>query len=138
VHDTVFVLRRALSLLVGLVVTTTAAAAVVPLNERSNGSTVRVHVGDTVVVTLVANASTGYAWKFTSTGGRVLHVVSARYVPPPTKPGHPLVGAPGKFVARLSVRNAGRAKLALAYVRHTHPATPPARRFAVTIAGSRG
>src|SRR5512146_1606293 len=110
-----------------------AFAAVVPIGQRANGTTVRVHVGDTLVIRLSANASTGYAWRFTSAGAPVLRVVSSRYVPAKSK----LVGAPGTFVARVAVRTVGRRTLALAYRRHTSPPTPAARLFQVKIVARR-
>jgi predicted secreted protein len=123
-----------LALLVAFVAASAAAAAVVPLGERSNGTTVRVRVGDVLVIRLSANASTGYAWTFTSTGGPVAPVVSSRYVPAKSR----LVGAGGTFVARLAVRAVGHGTLALAYRRTTRPPTPAARTFRVKVVARRG
>lgn len=109
-----------------------AAAATVNIGPGANGTTIRVHTGDRLVVTLPANASTGYSWSVVSKRTPVVRLVSARYVAPKTA----LLGAPGRFVARFTVRTAGRTTLRLAYARHTHPATPPARRFAVTLVAS--
>lgn len=109
-----------------------SAGSVVRLTAAASGTTVRVHVGDTIVLSLAANASTGYSWRVTSRAPRVLRLLSARYVPPrATSP--PLVGAPGTYVARFAVAHAGRGTLALAYARTTHPATPPAKRFSAQI-----
>ena len=120
-------------LLAGSAVSASALSGwTVRLNQSANGTTKRVHVGDTLILTLSANASTGYAWTFKSTGTPILRLLSARYVPPPQTP-TPRLGAPGTFVARLAVRRTGRTTVALAYLRHTHPATPAARRFKVTI-----
>jgi len=110
-----------------------AAAPVVTLTEHANRTTVAVHVGDRLVVRLPANASTGYEWRFTSTGGPLLRLLSARYLPAPRKAGPPIVGAPGTFIAQLAVQRIGRSALTLAYLRDTHPPTPPAQRFTVTI-----
>jgi predicted secreted protein len=110
------------------------AAEVIALDAKANGKTVRAHVGDRIVLTLEANASTGYAWSAVSSGAPVLRLDSARYVPG-SKPG--LVGAPGRYVARFTVRAAGRARIELVYERHTQPKTPPAARFAVTIVSTR-
>jgi predicted secreted protein len=55
-----------------------AVGAVVSLTEHANGKTVHARVGDTIALRLPANATTGYFWTFTPTGGRVLHVVSSR------------------------------------------------------------
>ena len=118
-----------------LLATAATAGAVVRLTEAANGTTVRVHVHETVVLTLPANASTGYAWRITARAATVLRLLSARYVPAKaTNP--PLVGAPGTYVARFAVVRSGRGTLSLAYVRATHPPTPPATRFSVRIVAS--
>lgn len=92
-----------------------------------------VKVRDTLVITLPANASTGYSWRFKSQGGSLLKLLSARYVPAASKAGPPRLGAPGKFVARLAVRSPGRASVSLVYARQTSPPSTPAGRFAVTV-----
>lgn len=104
------------------------SAAVIPLGAASNGKTVRAHVGDVLVVTLAANASTGYGWHVARTGAPVLKAVSTRYTEP--KRAKPIVGAPGTYTARVAVRAAGRARLVLVYRRSTGPA---ARTWAVTV-----
>jgi inhibitor of cysteine peptidase len=106
-----------------------AGAAVIKLGTSANAKTLHVHVGDRLVLTLPANSSTGYSWSIVQSGAPALHLVSASYMD--GRPGVP--GAPGSYVARFTVRSAGRGKLSLTYVRHTHPATPPAARFAVSI-----
>lgn len=115
------------------VTTPQAGARVVPVTEQANGTTLRMRVGDSVVLTLEANMTTGYAWSFVARGHPVLSVVSARYLPPHSGPGHPILGAGGVFVSRLAVVRTGRCTVALAYLRHTRTATSPARRFRVTI-----
>jgi predicted secreted protein len=130
----VWIRSLCLVLVVACVAATAAVAAVVPLGERANGTTVRVRVGDVLVIRLPANASTGYAWAFTSTGRPVVRVVSSRYVPAKSR----LVGAPGTFVARIAVRAVGRRTLALAYRRTTRPPTPAARTFRVQVVARHG
>lgn len=122
-----------LVLLLACGVAAPALAAVIRLGERANGTTVRVRVGDTLVIRLSANASTGYAWRFTSTGAPMLRVVSSRYVPAKST----LVGAPGTFIARVVVRTVGRRTLALAYRRQTRPPTKAARLFRVKVVARR-
>jgi predicted secreted protein len=106
-----------------------ASLAVVHLGAGANGKTVRVRVGGDVVLRLPANASTGYAWTFRARGAPVPRLLGSRYAPGASG----LIGAPGSFVARFAVRGRGRAAVSLVYARDTHPATPPARRFRVTI-----
>jgi predicted secreted protein len=107
-----------------------AGAAVINLGAAANARTLDVHVGDRLVLRLPANESTGYSWSIVEGGAPTLHLVSTNYVN-----GNPggVPGASGSYVAHFTVRSAGRGKLSLVYVRHTHPATPPASRFAATI-----
>ena len=123
------VLSGSAVLSVALALTASASAAVIKLDAHVNGKTVRVHVGDRIVLTLKANASTGYRWRLVSRGVPVLRLDSARYVPGSKE----VLGSPGTYVARFTVRAAGRAKIRLVYVRQTQPPTPPAELFALTV-----
>lgn len=116
--------------LLALVLASAARAAVIGVGASADGKTLRAHVGDRIVVTLKANASTGYAWVPAAAGAPVLRLDAARYLPASSTG---LVGAPGRYVARFTVRAAGRARIVLVYVRHTRPKTPPAGRFSLTI-----
>lgn len=109
-----------------------AANAPVVLRAQSNGTIVHLHVGNTVLVELAANASTGYSWSFSSRGGPELRLLWAKYLSPPQTTGLPRVGALGIYEAKLRADRAGHVSLRLVYARHTHPATP-VRRFAVTL-----
>jgi len=117
-----------------LLLAAAAHGAVIPLGGDANAKTIHARVGDRIVLTLKANASTGYAWSVSASGTPVVRLDSARYLPS-TKPG--LVGAPGRYVARFTVRAAGRCKIVLTYARHTRPATQPAQRLVVTVQATR-
>lgn len=106
------------------------APAIVTVGPSANGKTIHLKPTAALVVRLPANASTGYAWHVTRTGAPVLRLRSHTYVAPKTT----LVGAPGTYVARFTVARRGVARVRLVYVRHTHPATPPARTYRLTVA----
>lgn len=110
-----------------------AGAAAIPLGQKANGRSAYAKVRDTLVITLPANASTGYSWRFVSQGGSLLQLPSARYMPAAPDAGAPRPGAPGKHVARLAVRSPGRASVSPVYARQTNPPSTPAGRFAVTV-----
>lgn len=112
-----------------------AAAATGPLvlGGGSSGSTVHAAVGRTIRIKLAANASTGYSWAVRSSGKPALRLLWTRYIEPPKTAGPPKVGAPGLYEAAFRAVAAGRGKVALAYLRHTTPPTPPVKRFSVTV-----
>ncbi len=87
----------------------------VTLSETNDGKTVPVHIGDTVIVQLSSNASTGYSWRpatLTPTGV-VTASGASEYVKPKYVPG--MVGRPGTQVFRFKALKAGEAKLQLEY-----------------------
>jgi len=87
------------------------------LDMHANGETVGVHRGVTFEVTLPSNPSTGYSWKLVAGDGRVVHLVSHRYVPPAkVRP-----GAAGHEVWRFLARARGSVTLALSYLRPFEP-----------------
>lgn len=120
-------------LVVALLLAAPAYAAVIRAGADANGRTIQVRTGDRLVVTLAANASTGYSWVAISSGAPVLRLESVRSVPPTTR----RLGAPGTYVARFAVRAAGRATIRLAYVRHTTPATPAAKTFVLRVVATK-
>jgi predicted secreted protein len=90
-----------------------AAAATIKVGPKANGTTIRLHQQDVLVVSLPGNATTGFAWRVRSVDRKVLKVVSSRYVP--RKSGGK-VGTGGTFVFRLSALAPGQTALRLAYV----------------------
>ena len=94
------------------------------------GTTVAAAVGDTVVVSLDANATTGYGWQFTA--GDTFTIEKSEYVPDPNPEG--LAGAGGTQVVTLRVTAAGRSDLSGLYVRAWETPSPsPAAQVTVTI-----
>ena len=93
--------------------------------SRSGGA-VTLQTGDTLVVALDAQPSTGYRWETLDLTGPVLVAVgSADYLPATVAPG--TVGAPGDSVFRYQAHEAGHATLDLAYSRPFEPGVAPAR-----------
>jgi predicted secreted protein len=90
--------------------------------EAQTGATVDAKVGDTVVVTLDANATTGYEWSFI--GGDTFTIVSSEYVPDPNPSG--LAGKGGSQVVTLEVTKAGTSDLTGVYAQSWNSPSPDA------------
>lgn len=111
---------------------TPTAAASVTLTAAYDGKTLRIAVGQAIVVTLDSNATTGYKWRLRQPlDEAVAKLEGSEYVPPTATPG--LVGAGGQEVWQFTATGKGQTALAMEYVR-TFEATPvPARTFSVTL-----
>jgi inhibitor of cysteine peptidase len=99
----------------------------------ATGITVEARVGDTVVVSLDANPTTGYAWTFAA--GDTFTIVKSEYVPDP----HPdeLVGSGGTQVVTLRVTEPGTSDLTGYYARPWETPTPsPQPDVTVTVVGT--
>ncbi len=98
-----------------------------------SGTTVDAKVGDTVVVSLDANATTGYEWQFTA--GGTFSIESSKYVSDPNPDN--LAGKGGTQVVTLKVTKAGSSDLSGQYVRPWETPSPsPAADVTVTVVGS--
>jgi predicted secreted protein len=121
--------RVLVALIVALALVGTAAAAgprVVGIGEQKDGENAKAHVGDTLVVSLGANRSTG-SWRIESVNRTVLRFDSSAYVAakhPPLTP-----GIRGTAVLIFKVIARGKATLKLKYV----SAGKVAKTFSVVI-----
>ncbi len=99
------------------------------ITQDSNGQTVDVHVGDQVVVKLVAQPTAGYEWR--------LKTVKSKVIQPPAKPKFrpqsSLVGAPMDELFYLQVQAAGKVTLQFENARTWEVDKPPADTFEVTL-----
>lgn len=103
---------------------------VTPVAE--SGTTVEAAVGDKVVVSLEANATTGFEWQFTA--GETFVIESSEYVPDPNPSG--MAGAGGTQVVTLEVTEAGSSDLLGFYVRPWETPSPdPQPDFQMTVVG---
>lgn len=103
---------------------------VTPVAET--GTTVEAAVGDKVVVSLEANATTGFEWEFTA--GDTFTIESSEYVPDPNASG--MVGAGGMQVVTLAVTEQGSSDLLGYYRRPWETPSPDAQPdFQMTVVG---
>jgi inhibitor of cysteine peptidase len=98
----------------------------------ASGTSVDARVGDTVVVSLEANPTTGYQWQFTA--GDTFSIESSEYVPDPNPEN--LAGKGGTQIVTLTVTKTGTSDLIGRYVRPWETPSPsPAADVTVTIVG---
>ena len=87
-----------------------------------SGTTVEAKVGDTLIVSLEANATTGYEWTFT--GGDTFTIENSEYVPDPNP--DQMAGKGGAQVVTLKVTKAGESDLLGTYARSWETPSPDA------------
>jgi predicted secreted protein len=102
-------------------------ASTVTVGAKANGTTVVLRAGQTLVVRLAGNPTTGYRW-FAAHVPSALHLASAKYVAPP--PGR--LGQGGTYVFRFTVRT-GNGSLRLEYRRAFEKVKPAIRTFTLAI-----
>lgn len=78
-----------------------------------NGSTKELQVGDTLILTLDSNATTGYTWVIDPAVDATLMTVKDEYIAPVTPPN--MVGAPGQQKFTFNALKAGTVELKMVY-----------------------
>jgi len=107
-----------------------AAARTLTLGAAANGKSLELNPGDTLIVRLAANPTTGYDWALVSKP-KVLKLVKRTYLAaPPMR-----IGQGGTDVFRFSVRS-GQGRLELAYRRSWEKGQAPLRTFLLRIRAS--
>jgi inhibitor of cysteine peptidase len=120
----VAVLLTAMSLLAGC-----CGTGEVKLAAEDNGSQVELQRGQTLVITLDSNPTTGYRWEVVASDSPVLRQKGeAEYKAPESS----AVGAGGQEVFRFEAASAGEMTLELAY-RRSWEDEEPAERFSVHV-----
>jgi inhibitor of cysteine peptidase len=96
-----------------------------------NGKTVTLHPGQTLVVQLDSNRTTGYGWSGVPPSGAVL-IQEGAPVYATVQPSNQRVGAGGRDVFKYKAAAKGRVQISLAYERRWEK-VPPAKTFALTV-----
>jgi inhibitor of cysteine peptidase len=101
-----------------------SSAVTVEVTPPAEGATtvMEARVGDTVIVSLAANATTGYEWTFS--GGDTFSIDKSEYVPDPNP--DELLGKGGTQVVTLKVTRAGESDLTGTYARSWETPEPGA------------
>jgi inhibitor of cysteine peptidase len=107
-------------------------ASQIKLTDKDSGRSVEVKPGDTIIVELESNQTTGYQWSLTSpTDSAVLVLKGNEYRT--SQQQTPLVGAGGTEVWTFVAQGAGRATLTLGYQRSWEKGVAPARTFTIEV-----
>jgi predicted secreted protein len=98
--------------------------------EAESGTTVKAAVGDSIIIRLVENPSTGYTWQVDLSAG--LEEQANAYIEPSVAPG--VVGAAGTREVSVVVKTAGSQSVEAVYVRPWEDESePPEQTFVLTI-----
>ena len=112
-----------------VLVSETPMGKTVTVTEQQNGNTVKLKVGDTLVVRLPGQLGTGFSWQLATKDGEALAVAGSKV---DTKGG----GAPGGAEHQafsFAARSAGTQTLEFRYMRPWERDKPPAKTFAITV-----
>jgi predicted secreted protein len=80
---------------------------------------IRARVGETFVIVLDANPTTGYSWSVVASGGSRIASVGSAYL----RPDSSRIGAGGKQILLFRATSSGAAAVTLRYVRPFDPST---------------
>jgi inhibitor of cysteine peptidase len=102
----------------------------VNVDSSYSGKQVELVVGQSLVVTLDSNASTGYSWALAQNSDEsVLSNTGDQYIAPQTT----LVGAPGKEEWTFKALEKGTSAISMEYKRPWETGTPAAETFNLTV-----
>jgi len=107
--------------------------AEVRIDDKTNNGQVELKTGQTLVVSLESNPTTGYAWEVAEVDDTLLQSQGeAEYTADKTG-GEPLVGSGGTQTFRFSAADAGETTLKLIYHRAWETDVEPASTFSVQV-----
>jgi inhibitor of cysteine peptidase len=104
----------------------------VQADESFDGRKIELQVGETLVITLPENASTGFRWIIPPESARKLEKILREEEQPVQGPGN-LIGRPGIRNFYFQPLKPGKVDLELYYQRPWETAKPPARKFRLHI-----
>jgi inhibitor of cysteine peptidase len=95
-----------------------------------SGKQVELSVGQSLILTLASNATTGYRWTVVKNSDEgVLHESGHEYIAPKTN----LVGAGGKEAWTFKAMKKGTSTISMEYSRPWEEGTPPVETFVLTV-----
>ncbi len=103
------------------------AGQIVRVGQKANGTTVTLHKGDKLRVSLAATPGTGYSWHVLAADRSVVKPAGSRYVP--RRPIRP--GSGGTAILSFTAVAPGRTRLKLGYVQAGRSRAD--KRFGLTI-----
>ncbi len=103
------------------------------MDASYSGKEVTVAVGDSLIVTLESNPSTGFSWALADNSDeRVLQQVDHEFVPPETT-GTPVPGQGGEEVWTFRALKEGTSTISMEYIRPWEEDAEPAETFGLTV-----
>lgn len=100
----------------------------VAIGAADAGKNISLKQGDTLVVTLDGNVTTGYTWETTQEIPVLKQVGTAEQTPSNSN-----LGAPGQIVLKFQAVQAGQGKLTLVYHRPFEKDVPPLKTYSVDV-----
>jgi inhibitor of cysteine peptidase len=122
-------LSRTVALLALFLFSISAFAKTVCLTETDNNTRVALNPGDTLVIKLKSNPTTGYMWALSGDVQPQLRSQGSEVQPSQSG----LMGAGGYQIFRFTAADAGQESLALAYQRSFEKGVKPIQEFGVTV-----
>lgn len=119
----------ALILLTGILYACKASANTITINEQNAGKTIELKTGDTLVVSLDGNLTTGFSWIPAAQDPILLEQVGDVEVTPASD----AIGSPGKIVLKFNATAKGQTDLHLEYKRAWEEGVPPEKTFDVRV-----
>jgi inhibitor of cysteine peptidase len=107
-----------------------AGPSQVKIDESANGTAVSLRAGQTLIVTLKSNPTTGYEWQVDHVDESVVQPTKQEFQPA-SDPNR--LGAPGQTVHEFQAVGAGTTDLRLVYVRPWEKGVEPEDTFQVSI-----
>ena len=101
----------------------------ISIGAGDSGKTITLHEGDTLIVTLDGNTTTGYNWLLQTMDPAILKQIGEpAYAPESDSP-----GAPGRISLTFQAVKSGQADLVLNYIRSFEKDVAPLHTFEVTV-----
>jgi len=101
----------------------------IELDVSANGSQIEIEQGQTLVITLAGNPTTGYTWEMVEQEGQILQQVGETEFQAESD----LIGAPGVQILRFEAVDAGQMTLELVYHQPWEEDVEPAETFSVQV-----
>ena len=98
------------------------------LENKDDGNTVKLEPGDTLVITLDANPTTGYSWHVLKIDRSILDLRKKEF-----QPASNLLGAPGKEILHFMALGSGETKLVLGCLRPWEKGAKPLHTFSARV-----
>lgn len=101
----------------------------VKIGSESNGKTITINQGTSLILSIEGNPTTGYAWEVTDVDQNILSLTGE----PGFKTDSKMVGSGGVYTFKFKAETPGTTTLTLDYFRSFEPDNPPLETFSVTV-----